>query len=392
MNPDLTTTYTVTYTGTDQPTTITPKIRTRDRSGIQITSISGLAPLLADQIDAIKDEGDRLHTLTVLSGSIIAIADQDRPGIAITATTRDHGRLATTYQGTRDLPVSTVLDLAERLRDTLCPPAPSSTQPSDPTTPSEADARHTPQRAPAMDITTSIRATGIYTIQTTGPQQWPSEHDTSVWQAPGVRLDLMDGRHLLAVCKLECPPRDADELAARTTAGIEPWVPVLRHHLPPITTLREDLARVSPLMDEVRAYAQIGYPEAPGVIDQILPYATDEEIASATLRGDAEPLGVPLAEQVITRLRRSIQAGLRILLAHAPDPVAHPLHPAWQQPGRGCEVTAQAVARELLAAWADIRASRDSLFTWAIGDAGLTRSEVQRTTGVARTTIDRMLA
>lgn len=118
---DLTATYTVTYPGDTTPTVITPTVRTRDRGGRQITTVRGLAPLLASRIDRIADEGNRLHTLDVLAAAVIAIRPDSDPD-GDTGQTRDHGRLATTYPGTRDLPVSVVLDLAEQLRTTLGAP------------------------------------------------------------------------------------------------------------------------------------------------------------------------------------------------------------------------------------------------------------------------------
>jgi hypothetical protein len=116
---DLNATYTYTRIGDTQPTTIAPRIKTRvTSSGIALTSIDRLAPLLADRIDAITDEGRRKHTLTVLEGARIYIADQPRPGFD-PATVRDEGRIATTYRGTRELPISAVLDLAEQIRTAL---------------------------------------------------------------------------------------------------------------------------------------------------------------------------------------------------------------------------------------------------------------------------------
>lgn len=118
VTPDLNATYTWTQPGDTAPTTVTPKIRTRDRDGEQTTTIRGLAPLLADQIDAITDEAARLHTLTVLRTATIAIRGEADP-YGDTEQTRDSGRLATTYTGTPALPVARVLDLAEQLRNAL---------------------------------------------------------------------------------------------------------------------------------------------------------------------------------------------------------------------------------------------------------------------------------
>jgi hypothetical protein len=116
---DLTATYTYTPAGFPEPLTVTPTVKRRTSAdGERLTIIRGLAPLLADRIDAIADPGDRGHALTVLANASIVICDQARPGLA-DAHVREDGRLATTYAGTRSLPVEAVLDLAEQLRAAL---------------------------------------------------------------------------------------------------------------------------------------------------------------------------------------------------------------------------------------------------------------------------------
>lgn len=52
---------------------------------------------------------------------------------------------------------------------------------------------------------------------------------------------------------------------------------------------------------------------------------------------------------------------------------------------------AQGVARDLLAGWAAVRDLRDPLVTWAVDGAEVSRSEVQATTGISRSTINRLL-
>lgn len=97
-------------------TTVTTKVRDRIRPEGRVVSVSGLAPLLADRIDAIADPGDRGHTLTVLAGAVIALTKHPREfttGMVI--HNRSGGRVSTTYEGTADLPVSVVLDLGEQL-------------------------------------------------------------------------------------------------------------------------------------------------------------------------------------------------------------------------------------------------------------------------------------
>ena len=120
---DLTAVYTTRDLRTGEPVTITPTVKTRTRGGVTITTIRGLAPLLADKIDAIADEADRLHTLEVLRTASIAISDQAEETSAEGAdgviTWRDNGRLTTSYAGTADLTTGDVLNLAEQLRAAL---------------------------------------------------------------------------------------------------------------------------------------------------------------------------------------------------------------------------------------------------------------------------------
>ncbi|MGW2861968.1 hypothetical protein [Streptomyces sp. NPDC001205] len=118
---DLTATYTVTYTGDSEPTVITPKVRHRTTpDGEHRITVQGIAPLLADRIDAITDEGDRLHVLQLLRTAKIVISDQtDDDGYDFDSgltRSRDQGRLTTTYTDRGLLHYEAVLDLAEQLR------------------------------------------------------------------------------------------------------------------------------------------------------------------------------------------------------------------------------------------------------------------------------------
>jgi hypothetical protein len=120
---NLSATYTYTPVGGDQPTTTSSRVRTRERNGQTITSIDGLAGLLATSIDAIADEGGRLHTLTVLERATVylrSLADEDTAaGSDDKSSWREYGAIATSYRGTPELPVSAVLDLAEQIRAAL---------------------------------------------------------------------------------------------------------------------------------------------------------------------------------------------------------------------------------------------------------------------------------
>jgi len=118
---DLTATYTYTEFIPEQTlTTITPQVKQRTRRGENLTTISGLAPLFADRFDAIPDEGDRTHALTVFRSASIVISDQHDTDSDDDPQARDNGRLRTTYRGgVAGITVADVLDVAAQLRDQL---------------------------------------------------------------------------------------------------------------------------------------------------------------------------------------------------------------------------------------------------------------------------------
>ncbi|MER5277758.1 helix-turn-helix domain-containing protein [Streptomyces sp. NPDC002809] len=100
-------TYSYTPVGNDTPRAITPVVKRRmNGRGINIISVSNLTALFADRFDAITDEGDRLHALTVFAGATIAIWE--------------NGELRTTYRGgAAGITVDDVLGLAAKLRTQL---------------------------------------------------------------------------------------------------------------------------------------------------------------------------------------------------------------------------------------------------------------------------------
>ncbi|MFJ3984382.1 hypothetical protein [Streptomyces fungicidicus] len=241
-----------------------------------------------------------------------------------------------------------------------------------------------------MDIATAPRDKGVYVIRTVGTQSWGEES----WQAHGVHLELMDGLQPLAVCRLEVTGTlAAEERGAEEARRIEPWVRTLRY-LAVVKRLRGSLAHgAERLLNEALDRERFGGPMEEEDSSQLRAMATAEELASATPGSEYEP-HAPLARLVVARLERQIDEGLRKALAFAPDPAELPIHPAWELPGLGGmpgESLAQSVARDLLAGWASMRDLRDPLITWAVQDAGLTRTEVQQTTSVSRSTINRLL-
>lgn len=242
-----------------------------------------------------------------------------------------------------------------------------------------------------MDITTGARTAGLYVIQQIGMQQWTEDHGT--WQAHGVHLQLMDGPKQLAVCKLEVPQRQAEERALALAEEIEPWAEALRQ-LASVTDARAWLARLVPLMAAAGEAERNMWSLEDYIRDELVGYATPAEVEQAKAGDAYEWAGMPLARLIAARWRREVAARHRALLAAAPDVAAHPIHPAWEQPsllGFTGASTAQAMARALLTAWAEARDLRDPLITWAVREAGLTRTEVQQTTSVSRSTINRLL-
>ncbi|QGZ53318.1 hypothetical protein GPZ77_34370 (plasmid) [Streptomyces sp. QHH-9511] len=119
---DLAATYTWTPAGAADAVTLTPTVKARRNASGNITTVSNLAPLLADQIDGITDEGARRHTLTVLESARIVFCDTPHDEAAPTisgVTLLDRGQVRVQYQGARDLPVQAVIDLAHKLRAQL---------------------------------------------------------------------------------------------------------------------------------------------------------------------------------------------------------------------------------------------------------------------------------
>lgn len=120
---DLTATYTFTNPGDAEPTTITPTVKTRTRpNGFTWTTVAGLAPLLADHLNAITDDGDRTHAAVLLQTTTVTFTDQTEDGpdeIVNGIAFLDRGRLRVKHQATRQIPMNTVIGLAQQLRAQL---------------------------------------------------------------------------------------------------------------------------------------------------------------------------------------------------------------------------------------------------------------------------------
>ncbi|MBZ6258881.1 hypothetical protein KVH22_25530 [Streptomyces olivaceus] len=257
-----------------------------------------------------------------------------------------------------------------------------------------------------MDITTEPRDQGVYAIRRVGRQQWAEGGGT--WQAHGVRLELMDGHATMATCTLEIAgTAAAEELGGEVAAAIEPWVPALRY-LRVTDGLRRSLRHAQDYHDAaVDAAAEMyrleGY-QREGLYGMASQQEIDDAAAAARpaddfglLAGapDSAEQDIAVAAAVVRRLTSQVDRGLRGVYGRAPDPAAHPIHPAWElpQPARGATADSLAsyMARGMLAGWAAVRDGRDALITWAVREAELTPTEVQQVSGVSRSTIARLL-
>jgi hypothetical protein len=231
----------------------------------------------------------------------------------------------------------------------------------------------------------------LHFVQQIGIQQWADDHGT--WQAHGVRLDLMDGPRRLTLCKLEVPQRQAEEWSRMAAQELESWAQALRE-LASVSDARGQLAQLVPVKVEAEDAGQNGWEAQDHVSGGLLGHATPAELGQVKSGDTSELAGTPLASLSAAHWRGELASRHRALLAAAPDVTAHSINPAWEQPSPLLAFgvsTAQMMARELLAAWAGIRDLRGPLITWAVQEAGMTRTDVHHITSVARGRINRLL-
>ncbi|MDX3329685.1 hypothetical protein PV405_34385 [Streptomyces sp. ME02-6979-3A] len=106
----------------DTPQTLTPVIKRRidKRTGANVITVRSWVPLIADKLNAIPDEGDRLHCVNVLASTVIVISDTPDAEWADDPQAREDGQLRTSYRGDiRQVTIGDVLDLAAQLRTQL---------------------------------------------------------------------------------------------------------------------------------------------------------------------------------------------------------------------------------------------------------------------------------
>lgn len=247
------------------------------------------------------------------------------------------------------------------------------------------------------DLHSLGRSEGTYALLYTGRLTWSEAAGT--WQAYGAEVHLMDGRRMLAICKLEVPQHSAQERGTTVAQEMTPWVETLRH-VATASDLRDRISSAERMMGELKEELQWEDLPSELLIQSLSALCTSEDaLVVQTEFGSVKPLRgvhyVRMLEVATERYQRAVEKELRLALAHAPSLEDSPIHPAWEQkppfadtPGAS---TAQTVAQELLTAWKSLNRFRDPLITWAVQSAGVTKSAVQRTSGASRTTIDRLL-
>jgi hypothetical protein len=248
-------------------------------------------------------------------------------------------------------------------------------------------------------------STGTYAVGTWGWVHYRHRLDTGVWRERGYTLRLMvDGRHL-AYTEALCDRDDWEELARRDLDGIEPWLRTLRvlrggPNVAGVDALSESAhaARsAASTLDDVNEWDVRLTDYAAEYADSLTSTATEDEITAARLDGNRLHFGT-LAQLIIERLEADIRRSQVVALAAAPDPVAHPIPGRWEWPrpaffsgiAEDAEFVAPYVMRHLLAGWKAVHDMKGNLLT-AAETADVTKADMHTNTGLARTTIDRLL-
>ncbi|MEU6925532.1 hypothetical protein [Streptomyces sp. NPDC046631] len=127
---------TMTYTIPEGPTKgarRTLKIRRRTQAdGTESVSLRALLPLFAEHIAEADDPIDRFNARDALDGATIVYSETPSESFTPLISTRDNGRIRTTYRGSRALSVDEVLDFAEQIRDQVLQAQPTPRAPRGP--------------------------------------------------------------------------------------------------------------------------------------------------------------------------------------------------------------------------------------------------------------------
>jgi len=219
----------------------------------------------------------------------------------------------------------------------------------------------------------------------------------------GITMRVVDGGRALAYAEVVCPGQDWEEIAEADLAGIAPWMPALRillgtAHSRGVPQLLAELDRVSDLDQHLRSRDA-----DEGLWDKLTEdYATELESLALPTELDAatRPSGGRIYTDLATRIAARLHADVRrtriVALGSAPyPPSGHPIGERWELPHeeefQPRQPLGKWVARNLLEAYKAVGDARSDLIQHAIG-AGLTKTEMHERSGLARTTINNLLA
>ncbi|WP_455355923.1 hypothetical protein [Streptomyces sp. SYSU K217416] len=246
---------------------------------------------------------------------------------------------------------------------------------------------------------------GVYAVGSWGWVYYRERYDTGVWKERGYTLRLMEDGRQIAYTEALCSRDEWEESARGDLDGIEPWLRTLR-----VLRGGPQAAGVERLGDSIRATRhaaeELADVDAWDAVmtdflgeyaDSLTSAATGDEISAARLDGSRLHYGT-LARLMVERLESDIRRSQLVALAAAPDPAAHPIHERWELPrpeffsghAEDAKRVAPYVMWHLLAGWRATQDMKGNLLV-AAETAGVTKTEMHTTTGLARTTIDRLL-
>ncbi|MEW1552316.1 hypothetical protein [Streptomyces tsukubensis] len=235
----------------------------------------------------------------------------------------------------------------------------------------------------------------------------------------GGRLYLRDGRRVLATAEAEGDRRTVIDIADDAAAEIAPWLASMRHLADAVA-----LDRDAQTIDFHAAQMLYSWQAAQDVYTAGLDDIADDEISTAhhyeellravVPRDDQEDVSLPQAAALHSERLRSRARALRVrALIDMPDresadlpsvPWTGPYSKTQQQDIRDHSPNTwyADLPHQLLTGWGNLDTKahwpsyeeqtghRDALIRWAAG-RGLPKQDMARATGLARTTIDRIL-
>ncbi|MCZ7413029.1 hypothetical protein [Streptomyces sp. WMMC897] len=217
---------------------------------------------------------------------------------------------------------------------------------------------------------------------------------------PGVEVWLMDGETRICRYLESCGRDEAAEIMERQRQIISPWALSLRE-VDRLRTMRETLADVRDELSYLKDASLLPKEEVMDVTPTIRSQAREEDDRAKQrdegIHGEGAHLRwLTAGDWLAHRMTEEVRQCQRTVLAVAPDVDRYgaPLT-RWEWPRRPYERQGQpagpALALELLAAWRMIEQDRDPLHRWAITNGLLSKTAASEESGVARSTIDRLL-